>query len=341
MPTYLTMPLPSLRRQSGSQRHCAAVNTKEHTMTISPVALRRKTERKPHPTARYWKKCDVEALFGLPFLDLVYQAAEIHRQNFNPREIQLSTLLSIKTGGCPEDCAYCPQSAHHNTNLGKEQMMDVDEIVEKAKIAKSRGASRFCMGAAWRGPKPKDVETVSAIIKAVKGLGMETCGTFGMLEDGMAEDFKKAGLDYYNHNLDTDPERYNDIIHTRKHEDRMDTLGKVRNAGLKVCCGGIVGMNETRAERAGLIASHAAGRCRRFGLDGVRPYHRRGADYHAAQLRPPVGRAQQYARIHASNVFHGGRELDFLRRQALNHRKPRRRRRPPADGKTGFVSAAV
>ena len=226
-------------------------------MTISPVALRRKTERKPHPTARYWKKCDVEALFGLPFLDLVYQAAEIHRQNFNPREIQLSTLLSIKTGGCPEDCAYCPQSAHHNTNLGKEQMMDVDEIVEKAKIAKSRGASRFCMGAAWRGPKPKDVETVSAIIKAVKGLGMETCGTFGMLEDGMAEDFKKAGLDYYNHNLDTDPDRYNDIIHTRKHEDRMDTLGKVRNAGLKVCCGGIVGMNETRAERAGLIASLA------------------------------------------------------------------------------------
>ncbi len=226
-------------------------------MTISPVALRRKTERKPHPTARYWKKCDVETLFGLPFLDLVYQAAEIHRQNFNPREIQLSTLLSIKTGGCPEDCAYCPQSAHHNTNLGKEQMMDVDEIVEKAKIAKSRGASRFCMGAAWRGPKPKDVETVSAIIKAVKGLGMETCGTFGMLEDGMAEDFKKAGLDYYNHNLDTDPERYNDIIHTRKHEDRMDTLGKVRNAGLKVCCGGIVGMNETRAERAGLIASLA------------------------------------------------------------------------------------
>ena len=217
-------------------------------MTVSPVALRRQTERKPHPTARYWKKCDVEALFDLPFLDLVFQAAEIHRSHFNPREIQLSTLMSIKTGGCPEDCAYCPQSAHHNTNLGKEQMMDVDEIVEKAKIAKSRGASRFCMGAAWRGPKPKDVAVVSEIISAVKGLGMEVCGTFGMLEDGMAEDFKKAGLDYYNHNLDTDPERYNDIIHTRKHEDRMDTLGRVRNAGLKVCCGGIVGMNETKVE---------------------------------------------------------------------------------------------
>ncbi len=146
---------PSLRLRFACQRHCAAVNTKEHIMTVSPVALRRKTECKPHPTARYWKKCDVEALFGLPFLELVYQAAEVHRQNFNPREIQLSTLLSIKTGGCPEDCAYCPQSAHHNTNLGKEQMMDVDEIVEKAKIAKSRGASRFCMGAAWRGPNPK------------------------------------------------------------------------------------------------------------------------------------------------------------------------------------------
>ena len=205
--------------------------------------MRRQTERKPHPTALL-EKCDVEALFGLPFLDLVYQAAEIHRQNFNPREIQLSTLLSIKTGGCPEDCAYCPQSAHHNTNLGKEQMMDVDEIVEKPNCPIAR-RQPFLHGRGMRGPKPKDVAVVSEIISAVKGLGMEVCGTFGMLEDGMAEDFKKAGLDYYNHNLDTDPERYNDIIHTRKHEDRMDTLGKVRNAGLKVCCGGIVGMNET------------------------------------------------------------------------------------------------
>ena len=242
-------------KPSASLRRCK--DERKHTMTLSPVALRRQTERKPHPTAHYWKKCDVEALFDLPFLDLVYQAADIHRQNFNPREIQLSTLLSIKTGGCPEDCAYCPQSAHHNTDLEKAQMMDIDEIVAKAQIAKSRGASRFCMGAAWRGPKPKDVETVSEIIKAVKVLGLETCGTFGMLEEGMAENLKEAGLDYYNHNLDTDPDRYNDIIHTRQHEDRMDTLGKVRHAGLKVCCGGIVGMNETRAERAGLIASLA------------------------------------------------------------------------------------
>ena len=226
-------------------------------MTVSPVALRRQSERKPHQTAQYWRKCQVEELFEMPCLDLVYQAAEVHRAHFNPREIQLSTLLSIKTGGCPEDCEYCPQSAHHNTGLEKSQMMEVDVILEKAKIAKARGASRFCMGAAWRGPKPQDVATVSEIIKAVKGLGLETCGTFGMLEEGMAEDLKQAGLDYYNHNLDTDPERYNDIIHTRQHEDRMDTLGKVRGAGLHVCCGGIVGMGESRRQRAALIAQLA------------------------------------------------------------------------------------
>lgn len=226
-------------------------------MTVSPVALRRQSARAPHATAQYWRKCQVEELFELPLLELVYQAAQVHRQYFNPQEIQLSTLLSIKTGGCPEDCEYCPQSAHYSTEVQKETMMDVAEILEKARIAKARGASRFCMGAAWRGPKPQDVEKVGEIISAVKSIGLETCGTFGMLEAGMAEDLKKAGLDYYNHNLDTDPERYNDIIHTRQHEDRMDTLGKVRGAGLKVCCGGIVGMNESRPERAGLIASLA------------------------------------------------------------------------------------
>lgn len=226
-------------------------------MTTAPVALRRQSAGKPHATAQYWRKCQVEELFDLPFLDLVFQAAEIHRRHFDPRAIQLSTLLSIKTGGCPEDCAYCPQSAHHNTGLEKSQMMDIDTIVEKAKIAKARGASRFCMGAAWRGPKPDDIAAVGKIIEAVKALGLETCGTFGLLENGMAEDLKKSGLDYYNHNLDTDPERYNDIIHTRRHEDRMDTLGKVRQAGMKICCGGIVGMEESRAERAGLITSLA------------------------------------------------------------------------------------
>lgn len=226
-------------------------------MTVSPVALRRRITPEPHDTCQYWRKCQVEELFDLPFLDLVFQAAQTHRQYFNPRQIQLSTLMSIKTGGCPEDCEYCPQSAHYHTGVEKSALLNVEEIVAKAKIAKARGAARFCMGAAWRGPKPDDVAAVCEIIKAVKDLGLETCGTFGMLEAGMAEDLKQAGLDYYNHNLDTDPERYNDIIHTRRHEDRMDTLGKVRRAGLKVCCGGIVGMNESRSERAGLIASLA------------------------------------------------------------------------------------
>ncbi|MDK4689759.1 biotin synthase BioB [Kingella negevensis] len=224
---------------------------------LAPIALRRAKPLQTHAMAAYWRKCQVEELFNLPFLDLIFQAASVHREHFDAQKIQLSTLLSIKTGGCPEDCEYCPQSAHYQTGVEKSAMLDVETIVAKAKIAKERGASRFCMGTAWRGPKPDDVAIVSDIIKAVKDLGLETCGTFGLLEDGMAEDLKQAGLDYYNHNLDTDPDRYNDIIHTRRHEDRMDTLGKVRQAGLKVCCGGIVGMNETRAERAGLIASLA------------------------------------------------------------------------------------
>lgn len=226
-------------------------------MTHYPLKLKAKNELTPHATAQYWRKCQVEELFAMPFMELVFKAAQVHRENFDPQAIQLSTLLSIKTGGCPEDCEYCPQSARYDTGLARQTMLDVAEIVEKAKIAKARGASRFCMGAAWRGPKPKDIETVSEIIREVKALGLETCGTFGLLEEGMAEDLKQAGLDYYNHNLDTDPERYNQIIHTRSFDDRMDTLGKVRNAGLKVCCGGIVGMNENRPERAGLIASLA------------------------------------------------------------------------------------
>ncbi|MFZ7174659.1 biotin synthase BioB [[Pasteurella] aerogenes] len=211
----------------------------------------------PHPTLEYWSVCKVEALFETPFLELVYRAAQVHREHFNPQAIQLSTLLSIKTGGCPEDCGYCPQSARYNTGVAKQALLEIDEIVAKAKIAKARGAGRFCMGAAWRGPKPKDMEKVTEIIKAVKALGLETCGTFGLLQDGMAEELKEAGLDYYNHNLDTAPEHYEKIIGTRRFDDRINTLGKVRKAGLKVCCGGIVGMNETRKERAGLIASLA------------------------------------------------------------------------------------
>ena len=211
----------------------------------------------PHPSVEYWSVCKVEALFETPFLELVYRAAQVHREHFNPGAIQLSTLMSIKTGGCPEDCGYCPQSARYQTGVQNQQILDIDEIVEKAKIAKARGAGRFCMGAAWRGPKPKDMEKVTAIIRAVKDIGLETCGTFGLLQDGMAEELKDAGLDYYNHNLDTAPENYHNVIGTRRFDDRLSTLGKVRRVGLKVCCGGIVGMNETRKERAGLIASLA------------------------------------------------------------------------------------
>ncbi|WP_040976108.1 biotin synthase BioB [Necropsobacter massiliensis] len=211
----------------------------------------------PHPTLEYWSVCKVEALFETPFLELVYRAAQVHRAHFNPQAIQLSTLMSIKTGGCPEDCGYCPQSARYQTGVQNQQLIDVEQIVEKARIAKARGAGRFCMGAAWRGPKPKDIEKITAIIKAVKALGLETCGTFGLLQDGMAEDLKDAGLDYYNHNLDTAPEHYGKVIGTRQFDDRMNTLGKVRKAGLKVCCGGIIGMDESRKERAGFIASLA------------------------------------------------------------------------------------
>ena len=224
---------------------------------LRPVALRRAAQPKPHPTAQYWSKCQVEGLFNQPFLELVFQAAQVHREHFDPRAVQLSTLLSVKTGGCTEDCEYCPQSAHYHTGVEKTGLMAVEDVVTLAQIAKQRGASRFCMGAAWRSPKPEDIPQLADMVRAVKALGLETCGTFGLLDEGMAQSLHEAGLDYYNHNLDTDPSRYNDIIHTRRHEDRMDTLGKVREAGLKICCGGIVGMNETRAERAGLIASLA------------------------------------------------------------------------------------
>lgn len=224
---------------------------------LRPVALRRAAKPKPHPTAQYWSKCQVEGLFNQPFLELVFQAAQVHREHFDPRAVQLSTLLSVKTGGCTEDCEYCPQSAHYHTGVEKTGLMNVDDVVALAQIAKKRGASRFCMGAAWRSPKPEDIPQLADMVRAVKAIGLETCGTFGLLDEGMAQSLHEAGLDYYNHNLDTDPSRYNDIIHTRRHEDRMDTLGKIRQAGLKVCCGGIVGMNETRAERAGLIASLA------------------------------------------------------------------------------------
>ena len=204
-----------------------------------------------------WSRDQVLALFDLPFPELMHRAASVHRECFDPREVQVSTLLSIKTGGCPEDCAYCPQSARYNTGLKAQKLMSVADVVEKARQAKAAGASRFCMGAAWRSPKDKDVAQVAEMIGAVKALGLEACATLGMLNGEQARTLKAAGLDYYNHNLDSAPEFYGDVIKTREYQDRLDTLEQVREAGLKTCCGGIVGMGESRAQRAGLLQTLA------------------------------------------------------------------------------------
>ncbi|MEW6352753.1 MAG: biotin synthase BioB [Pseudomonadota bacterium] len=204
-----------------------------------------------------WTAQAVEALLNLPFNDLMFRAHSTHRAHFDPNAMQLSTLLSIKTGGCPEDCGYCPQAARYATSVENQAPLPLHEVVEAARAAKAQGATRFCMGAAWRGPKQKDLDLVIDMVKAVRALGLETCATLGMLRDGQAEQLKAAGLDYYNHNLDTAPEFYGAVISTRAYQDRLDTLEKVRGAGLRVCCGGIVGMGETRAQRAGLIAQLA------------------------------------------------------------------------------------
>ncbi len=211
----------------------------------------------PAPARPKWSVAEVMKLFELPFMDLVFRAQQVHREHFDPNAVQRSTLLSIKTGGCSEDCGYCSQSARYSTGLEREQLMAVAEVVEKAKAAKAKGASRFCMGAAWRGPKDKELQTVLAMVREVKALGMETCVTLGMLKDGQAQQLKDAGLDYYNHNLDTAPEFYGQVITTHTMQDRLDTLDKVRAAGINVCSGGIVGMGEGRRARAGLIAQLA------------------------------------------------------------------------------------
>jgi biotin synthase len=205
-----------------------------------------------------WSVADVEALFALPFNDLMWRAQSVHREHHAANKVQLSTLLSIKTGGCSEDCGYCPQAARYQTGVENEAILEVATVVATAKLAKQNGASRFCMGAAWRGPKQRDLDPVLDMVREVKALGLETCCTLGMLEDGQAEQLKTAGLDYYNHNLDTAPEKYGDIVTTREYQDRLDTLGRVRDAGINVCCGGIVGMGESRTERAGLIAQLAS-----------------------------------------------------------------------------------
>jgi biotin synthase len=208
-------------------------------------------------TTNRFSVAEIEKLFDLPFNDLIFKAQSVHRENFDPNKVQLSTLLSIKTGGCPEDCGYCPQAARYHTGVENQGLMPVADVVKAAQAAKEKGATRFCMGAAWRGPKQKDLDGVISMVKAVKELGMETCCTLGMLGEGQAEQLQKAGLDYYNHNLDTAPEYYNEIISTREYGDRLDTLSKVRDAGIHVCCGGIIGMGESRRVRAGLVAQLA------------------------------------------------------------------------------------
>jgi biotin synthase len=205
-----------------------------------------------------WTRAEVAALFALPFPDLVFEAQRIHRENFDPREVQISTLLSIKTGGCPEDCGYCAQSAHYDTGVKAQKLMALEAVLADARAAKAAGASRFCMGAAWRSPKDRDLDQVCAMVEGVKALGMETCVTLGMLTGAQAERLKEAGLDYYNHNLDTSPEYYGQIITTRSYQERLDTLGAVRDAGIHVCCGGIIGLGEGEADRISMIATLAS-----------------------------------------------------------------------------------
>jgi biotin synthase len=204
-----------------------------------------------------WDVRRIEALLDLPFSDLIHRAQLIHRQYHDPNGVQLSTLVSVKTGGCSEDCGYCPQAARYHTSVENQEMLTLQEVLAAAAEAKARGASRFCMGAAWRGPKQRDIEKMTEMVGGVKAIGLETCTTLGMLKPGQAEQLRQAGLDYYNHNLDTAPEFYGEIITTRQYQDRLDTLDKVRNAGIRVCCGGIVGMGESRRARAGLIAQLA------------------------------------------------------------------------------------
>jgi biotin synthase len=225
--------------------------------TIEKYAQRPDSGARPPAAGNEWTVGAVEALFDLTFPDLLFRAQQVHREHHDPNAVQRSTLLSIKTGGCPEDCGYCPQAARHHTGVDSEPMLSVDAVIEAARAAKANGATRFCMGAAWRSPKQRDLEPVLAMVREVRALGMETCATLGMLKPGQAEQLKGAGLDYYNHNIDTAPEFYGDIVSTRTQGDRFDTLAQVRSVGMSVCCGGIVGMGETRRQRAGLIATLA------------------------------------------------------------------------------------
>src|SRR5579862_5428794 len=232
-----------------------------------------------------WTREEIAALFALPFPELIFRAQSVHRRHFDPTQVQISQLLSIKTGGCPEDCGYCTQSVHNDTGLKATKLMEVEAVLAEARAARDAGASRFCMGAAWRNPKDKDLDTVCAMVEGVKALGMETCVTLGMLTGDQAVRLKESGLDYYNHNIDTSPEYYRHVITTRTYQDRLDTLEAVRTAGINVCCGGIVGMGESAEDRVGLIHALA-----------TLPVHPEsvpinalvGADTPAAENSPPL-----------------------------------------------------
>ncbi|MBM3372802.1 MAG: biotin synthase BioB [Betaproteobacteria bacterium] len=233
----------------------------DNLSTASPASASLMTDNECRPSqadsAARWSVAAVEALFGLPFNDLLFRAQQVHREHHDANAVQLSTLLSIKTGGCPEDCGYCPQAARYHTGVENQALMSLEDVVAAAKQAREHGATRFCMGAAWRGPKQRDLDRVAEMVRAVRGLGMETCATLGMLKTGQAGQLREAGLDYYNHNIDTAEDNYANIISTRDYGDRIDTLEQVREAGLHVCCGGIVGMGESRNARAKLIAQLA------------------------------------------------------------------------------------
>jgi biotin synthase len=231
------------------------LNLSANVSMVDAASIKRNV--KPKETEKLWSVAQIVDLFELPFNDLMHRAQTVHRENFDPNAVQVSTLLSIKTGGCSEDCGYCPQAARYHTDVENEPLMPIDEVLAAARAAKESGASRFCMGAAWRSPKQKDLEPVLKMISEVKAMGLQTCATLGMLKEGQAAQLKDAGLDYYNHNLDTAPEFYGDVITTRTYQDRLDTLDSVREADINVCCGGIIGMGESRNQRAGLIAQLA------------------------------------------------------------------------------------
>ena len=299
------------------------------------------------------------SVYRLPFNDLLFKAQSIHRQHFDPNRVQLSKLLNIKTGGCPEDCGYCSQSSHHATGLAASKLMDVESIVAEARKAKDGGATRYCMGAAWRNPKPRDMDAIVEIVGAVKALGLETCMTLGMLDREQSDRLSEAGLDYYNHNIDTSERYYPQVTSTRTFADRLETLENVRQSGMKVCCGGILGMGEDEADRVDMLVTlanlrraagkradqhadsdrrHAARRSRADRADRVRPHRRAGAHHDAEILCPAVGRPLGHDRRDAGAVLFCRRELDLCRRHLADRRQSGRRGRPQAVRPAGIAA---